>query len=100
MSNTAWFHLSQERLLSKPVMVLYLLSGRLHCSSSILILLFHSTGAVAAQRMRESPMLTHTGKHFDCFCAPHPPNMSLKWLNVWKTALQELKNLEHFMHRT
>lgn len=27
MSNTAWFHLSQERLLSKPVMELYLLSG-------------------------------------------------------------------------
>lgn len=27
MSNTAWIHLSQERLLSKPVMELYLLSG-------------------------------------------------------------------------
>lgn len=52
MSNTAWFHLSQERLLSKSVRELYL-KWRLHCCSSILSLLFHSTGAVAAERMRE-----------------------------------------------
>lgn len=104
VSNTAWFHLSPQRLLlSEFVVELELLNGgftaipfSLHSSLAVFLLWQH-------RKIRQMEGKPNASLHCQIFwlllCLLFPNSVSCKWLDTWVDT-EELKYLQHFMDRT